>query len=58
MDDLEADKAEKLNADHAHFQNEYLGNDGLVMLLMIKSVAGDIAFIELLQILWLDFQSK
>lgn len=38
------------------FQKKYLGNDGFVMLHMIKNVVGDIMFIELLHELWIDFK--
>ena len=38
-----------------NFQNKYLGIDGLTMLLIIKSVTGDVAFIKLLGVLYNDF---
>jgi hypothetical protein len=37
------------------FQNKYLSNDGYIMLHIIKSVAGDIVFMELLYEIWMDF---
>ena len=37
------------------FQSKYLGNDGYIMLHIIKSVAGDIVFMELLYEIWSDF---
>ena len=37
------------------FQRKYLESDGYVMLHIIKSVAGDIVFMELLYEIWLDF---
>ena len=38
-----------------NFQNKYLGIDGLTMLLIIKSVTGDVAFIKLIGVLYNDF---
>ena len=43
--------------DIERFQKKYLGVDGLVMLLIIKSVAGDVAFIKLLGDLFNDFRN-
>lgn len=43
--------------DIQRFQKKYLGVDGLVMLLLIKSVAGDVAFIKLLGDLFNDFHN-
>jgi hypothetical protein len=40
------------------FQKKYIGNDGFVMLHMIKAVIGDIIFIELLYELWIDFKKN
>ena len=40
------------------FQKKYLGNDGFVMLHMIKAVIGDIIFIELLYELWIDYKKN
>ena len=37
------------------FQKKYLANDGYVMLHIIKSVGGDIVFMELLYEIWIDF---
>ena len=37
-----------------NFQKKSLGNDGVIMMHMIKSVAGDLIFIELLNEIWLD----
>lgn len=39
----------------ALFQQEYLGNDGLVMMHIVKSVAGDMIFIDLLNSLWTEY---
>ena len=44
--------------DIQNFQRSYLKTDGLVMILIIKSVAGDVAFIKLLGVLYNDFQSE
>lgn len=38
------------------FYNNYLHIDGLIMLHLIKSVAGGIVFMELLGLLWIDFR--
>lgn len=40
------------------FHNEYLGYDGLVMMHIVKAVAGDIIFIELLNGLWIEYLRK
>jgi hypothetical protein len=44
--------------DVQNFQKKYLGTDGIVMLLIIKSVAGDIVFLKLLGVLYNDFISE
>ncbi len=40
------------------FHDEYLGNDGLVMMHIVKAVAGDMIFIELLNGLWIEYLRK
>ena len=40
------------------FQDKYLGKDGLVMLLIIKSVIGNITFIKLFRILYQDYNQS
>ena len=44
--------------DVENFQKRYLGTNGLVMLLIIKSVAGDLAFIKILGVLYHDFTEE
>ena len=44
--------------DVQNFQKKYLGINGIVMLLIIKSVAGDIAFLKILGVLYNDFISE
>jgi hypothetical protein len=55
---LQSNLSKPEDVDIQNFQNKYLGTDGLVMLLIIKSAAGDVAFIELLGVLWKDFNSE
>lgn len=40
------------------FYGQYLGYDGLVMMHIIKAVAGDVIFIELLNGLWTEFLKR
>ena len=40
------------------FYETSLGIDGYVMLHIIKSVAGDIVFMEMLYELWIDFEKE
>lgn len=40
------------------FHLEYLGYDGLVMMHIVKAVAGDMIFIELLNGLWIEYLRK
>ena len=49
----------KLNyCDVENFQKTYLGIDGLVMLLIIKNVVGDVTFIKILGALYNDFYKE
>lgn len=40
------------------FQKNYLGLDGLIMLLLLKSAGGDVTFIKLLGLLWKDYKGE
>jgi len=37
------------------FQRNYLGNDGFIMLHLIKTISGDMIFMEILYYIWSDF---
>jgi hypothetical protein len=40
------------------FQNQYLGKDGLVMMHLIKNVAGDLVFMDILHELWIEYEKN
>lgn len=40
------------------FQKEFLGYDGLVMMHMVKNVAGDMIFMDLISGLWVEYLRK
>jgi hypothetical protein len=40
------------------FHRAYLGKDGLLMMHFIKSVAGDVIFVEILDLFWQHFKIK
>ena len=44
--------------DIENFQKNYLEIDGLVMLLIVKNVVGDLSFIKVLGALYNDFYSQ
>jgi hypothetical protein len=41
-----------------YFYEDYLGNNGVLMLHLIKSVAGELIFMDLLHVLWQDYQEE
>ena len=50
---------ELIDREHVkEFYWEYCGNDGVIMLHLIKSVAGGLIFMDLLSLLWVDYNKN